>query len=81
MSNNQQILNDVASDLYTTLSLNEDLKSKIILLPKSENSSEFVLNLYIFKTPIIKAKNKQKVIADFTPRYTYLPAREYHNRS
>jgi hypothetical protein len=43
MSNNQQILNDVASDLYTTLSLNEDLKSKIILLPKSENSSEFVL--------------------------------------
>jgi hypothetical protein len=43
MSNNQQILNDVVSDLYTSLSLNEDLKSKIILLPKSENSSEFVL--------------------------------------
>ena len=31
------------------------------------------LHLCTFKTPIIDAKNKQKVIADFTPQHTYLP--------
>ena len=39
------------------------------------------LHLCTFKTPIIDAKNKQTVIADFTPRHTYLPIREYHSRS
>jgi len=28
-----------------------------------------------------RRKNKQKVIADFTQRYAYLPVKEYHNRS
>ena len=42
---------------------------------------EYFLHLCTFKTPIIDEKNKQKVIADFTPRYAYLPIKEYHNRS
>ena len=42
----------------------------------------YLLHLCTFKTPIIDAKkNKQKVIADFTPRHIYLPTREYHSRS
>jgi hypothetical protein len=34
-----------------------------------------------YKTSIINVKNKQNVIADFTPHHAYLPLKEYHNRS
>jgi hypothetical protein len=44
-------------------------------------------NPYTALTPLhisnahYRQKNKQKVITDFTPRYVYLPLKEYHNRS
>jgi hypothetical protein len=41
-----------------------------------------VLHLWTFKTPFFFGiKKSKKVIADFTPRHTYLPIREYRSRS
>ena len=57
-----------------------DDSQKEVVAVKCPNDTEY-LHLCTFKTPIIDAKNKQKVIADFTPRYAYLPIKEYHNRS
>ena len=80
---NTNFITDPGEDVVQLNDTLNDISNKIfdvIGLFTKKYPHRIILHLCTFKTPIIDAK-KQKVIADFTPRYAYLPIREYHNRS